>query len=77
MTDTIFIENLLRRIYQCTETLTNTPVTTTDVVELLQLHNSFVEPHVVNEIMDRIGFVGRLIPNHADKLWLVVQEEKA
>jgi len=77
MTDNIFIENLLRRIYQCTDTLTNTPVTTTDIVELLQLHNSFVEPYEVNTIMEHIGFVGRAIPNHADKLWLVVQEEKS
>jgi hypothetical protein len=77
MTDNIFVENLLRKIYQCTEQLTNTPVTTTDVAELLQLHNTYLEPHEVNTIMENIGFIGRSIQNQADKLWLVVQAEKS
>lgn len=70
----IFVENLLRRIYQTTDTMVDV-VTTSDIQDLLQKHNQFYDIDDINELMQGIGFLSEPIPREADRLWLVKPSE--
>jgi hypothetical protein len=75
-TDTqVFIENLLRRIFQPIKEIKDDLITSSDIKELLEKHNFFVEVSDINDMMFDIGFRGNPIPHEADKIWMVKQCE--
>jgi hypothetical protein len=69
----ISLDNFLRQNYKCTNELPRNPITTADIIELLELNGMYITIAEVNLAMATLGFVGRVIPYQADKLWLVEQ----
>lgn len=62
----------LRDNYQCSDTIGDHPITSTEIVEELQAAGLGQYPiYEVNKYLKRVGFQGVQIPGDADNLWKI------